>query len=80
MDQVAPLFVVFDLFLAYLIGIGPAIFLTGKLVELWPSVELRMGREHGQILKKRKKFLGLAVTLVLLPLLLSLFYDTIFRQ
>jgi hypothetical protein len=53
----------------------PAFLLVDSLLRLWPAVELRTGREYAQLLRKRRTRLGLIVTLVVLPLLMSLLYD-----
>jgi hypothetical protein len=59
----------------FLIGLFPSFVLTKKLMELWPSVELRMGHEWAQVSKTRRDRLWLFVTIGVLPLLLSLLYD-----
>src|SRR5712664_2240349 len=44
-DAVQPFASVIRWGLSFGVGCFPGIFLTNKLLELWPSVELRMGRE-----------------------------------
>jgi hypothetical protein len=61
--------------LSFGIGLFPSIFLTNKLLELWPSVELRMGREWAQLSKTRRDRLWLFFTIAVLPLLIALVYD-----
>lgn len=73
-----PLFkLIFKYLLGLPMGIFPASFLTDKLIELWPSIEIQIGPEHTQIEKKRRKWFFNAVVLGLLPLLLSLIYDIV---
>jgi len=59
------------------IGVAPGSWLTGKLLELWPSVELRMGKEWGQVTRLRKARLWLVVSVAVIPLLLSRLYDVL---
>jgi hypothetical protein len=61
--------------LIFLMGLFPSIYLTKKLLELWPSVEFRMGREWNQLVKKRKERLWGFFVIAIVPLLLSLLYD-----
>jgi hypothetical protein len=54
-----------------IVGIGglfPGLFLTDKLLELWPSIELRMGKEWAQVVNKRRQRLWLFCSLVGLPI------------
>lgn len=51
--------------------------LLGYLMELWPPVEFRMGREWMQVLPQRKRRLAWFFTGVILPLLVSVIYDVL---
>ena len=59
------------------IGLGPAALVTRKLVELWPYIELRTGREHAQTLRKRKRYLWLLATVGVFPIIMRILYDGI---
>jgi hypothetical protein len=59
------------------LAIWPAMTLTDKLVELWPVVEIRAGREHAQNPARRRKQIWAVITLLVLPLLLNTVYDII---
>lgn len=54
-----------------------AILLTRWVSKLWPSIEFDFGPEHLNLTKARRTRLGLASTLVIIPLLLAIFYDGI---
>jgi|SRR6267378_1552090 len=82
-DAVQPFASVIRWGLSFGIGFFPGIFLTNKLLELWPSVELRMGREWAQLSRTRRDRLWVFFTIAVLPLLISLLYDllkTLFQQ
>jgi hypothetical protein len=55
----------------------PGYYITDKLVELWPNVELRTGREHAQIYRKRRDRLWTIMGLIIIPLLITFLYDLI---
>lgn len=59
----------------FVAGLAPSWYLTNALIGLWPSVELRMGREWNQQEKKRRDRLALFFSLAILPLLLQFLYD-----
>ena len=65
------------LLVQFSIGVWPAALATRKLVELWPYIELRTGREHAQTLKRRKRYLWLLVTIGVFPILIRILYDAI---
>jgi hypothetical protein len=72
LDPIAP----FVLWVAnFMIGLAPSMYLTRKLLELWPSVELRMGRDWAQQEARKRNRLWLFFTVAIVPLLLSLLYD-----
>jgi len=60
-----------------LLGIPFSVALMNYLMELWPPVEFRMGRDWMQVLPQRKKRLAWFVTAVVLPLLVSVIYDVL---
>lgn len=70
-----PFFPLIQWSLNFFMGIWPSILLTQKLIELWPPVELRMGREWSQVYRKRRERLWLVVSVGVIPLLLSFLYD-----
>jgi hypothetical protein len=76
-DALRPLVPILDWGGAFLLGIWPAILLTQKLMKLWPSVELRMGREWAQVTRRRRQYLWLVFTIGIVPILLSILYDLI---
>lgn len=67
---------IFYTLLAALIAI-PGYLITEKLLELWPIVELRTGREYAQIYRKRRNQLWAIMSLIILPLLVTFLYDLI---
>jgi hypothetical protein len=59
----------------FLVGLMPSVYVTNKLLELWPSIELRMGRDWNQQEATKRNRLWLFFTIAVAPLLLSLLYD-----
>jgi len=74
-DVLEPFIPLIQWALIFLSGLLPSIYLTHKLLELWPSVEFRMGREWNQLTRRRKARLWAFFSIAVLPLLLSLLYD-----
>jgi len=60
-----------------LLGSPFASTLMNYLMELWPPVEFRMGRDWMQVLPRRNRRLGWFVTAIVLPLLVSVVYDVL---
>jgi len=65
--------------IALFVGLSPARSLLDKLIELWPVVELRMGREWTQISRRRRERLWLVISVTVLPLLVNLLYGIMNR-
>ncbi len=61
----------------FFVGLGPAALITRKVVDLWPYIELRTGREHAQTLRKRKRYLWLLATVGVFPIIIRILYDGI---
>jgi hypothetical protein len=57
------------------IGAVPAWYLTSKLADLWPTVELQMGQEWVQIEKKRRNMLWSFITIIIVPIILSFIHS-----
>lgn len=60
---------------AYLVGMFPAYFMIDKLKKLWPTVELQIGPEHTFVEKKRRGWLGFAITFGVVPVVVSVISD-----
>src|SRR6266542_2970709 len=50
-----------------LVAAIPAAMLTEKFTDLWPDVELRMGREYAQVTRKRRNLVWLIMSFAVLP-------------
>jgi hypothetical protein len=74
-NSIEPLVGPIQWLLGLVAGIAPSILLTDKLMELWPTVELRMGREWAQVSKRRRDRLWLVLSIGVIPLLLTGLYD-----
>lgn len=64
----------FRYFLGYIVGLIPGYFLSGKLKELWPSIEIQIGPEHKLIEKKRRNWIAFTLTTCVIPLVISLIF------
>ncbi len=60
-----------------LVAAIPAAMLTEKFTDLWPDVELRMGREYAQVTRKRRNLVWLIMSFAVLPVLASILYDVL---
>lgn len=56
-------------------GFFPALFLVDKLCSLWPTVEIQVGPSHKLIEKRRRGWLGSAIVIGVIPLIIQLLYD-----
>ncbi len=57
-----------------IVGLIASIVLTKGFLRLWPTVEIRTGKEYAQIARRRKKYAAV-FAMVVLPLLLRVLYD-----
>jgi len=77
-------FPIIEFIFKYLFGLGvgifPATFITDKLVDLWPDIEIQIGPEHTFIEKKRREWLIKAFVLGVLPLVISIVADFIKKK
>jgi hypothetical protein len=74
-DFVAPYVWLMFWALDFLMGLFPSLYLTNRLLSLWPSVEFRMGHEWQQLVKRRRDRLWAFFTIAIVPLVLSYVYD-----
>jgi hypothetical protein len=65
------------IFMFWLFGYVLASTLLRWVMKLWPKLEFDFGPEHLKIAKNRRKRLGVLLMAVILPILLTVFYDVI---
>lgn len=63
--------------ISWFVGILPVLFLgwiklDAYLTSLWPPIEFDFGPEHYKYSKRRRKAIGLIITLIVIPILLNL--------
>jgi hypothetical protein len=69
--------------LSWIVGIFPVFFLMWfkidtYLTSLWPPIEFDFGPEHYKYSKRKRKAIGLIITLIVIPILLNVFLGLIF--
>ena len=77
MDIIAPYAWLIHWALIFFTGAFPSLYLTNKLLSLWPSIEFQMGREWPQLARRRRDGLWAFFTIGVAPLVVSLLYDII---
>lgn len=58
----------------WLQGIFASIFIRDWVIKLWPSVEFDFGPEHERIEKMKRQRLGLFLTIIIIPFVISLLF------
>lgn len=61
----------------FMVGLLLALYIVDKLKELYPVVELRIGPEHTQLEVKRRRKLYAVISIVVIPLVISLIIELI---
>jgi len=68
-----------DVFLFWLQGIFPALWLQEWILKLWPSVEFDFGPEHQKIEKMRRNRIGIILSIIILPFLINFIYNIVVK-
>jgi len=55
----------------------PASLLSDKIVKLWPSIEIRAGKDYAQIEKRKRYRLWILMSLGIIPILISIITEII---
>ncbi|WAC05112.1 MAG: hypothetical protein OS112_00355 [Methanoregula sp.] len=53
-------------------GMGPAFYISDKISDLYPSVELNTGPDYGQSEKRKRDSLYTIITIIVIPLILTI--------